>query len=107
MALSPRKKILEKDIQFSILQYLTLKKVFHWRNNSGAFKTERDGFMRFGAVGSPDIFAVHKGSFYGIEVKTPIGKLSPNQIEFGGAFEKAGGIYLVARKVEDVISYGL
>jgi len=102
------RKKLEHQTQSAIIQYLTLKKVFFWRNNSGALKTERGGFIRFGAVGSPDIFVIKNGTIFGIEVKSSInGKLSPNQIAFGGAFEKAGGIYLVAKSVGDIIAYGL
>jgi len=98
--------MLEKHIQSQILEYLSIKGVFHWRNNTGALKTESGGFIRFGAVGSADIFAVKKGTIYGIEVKNSKGKLSPAQIDFGGNLEKAGGIYIVARSVEDVICYG-
>ena len=32
--------------------------------------------MRFGSVGSPDIFAMHKGVCYGIEVKAEKGRRS-------------------------------
>jgi len=34
----------EAAIQAAILDYLRLKGRFFWRNNSGAFKTERGGF---------------------------------------------------------------
>lgn len=95
-------KIRESDIQSSIIQYLTLKHVFHYRNNTGAFRTERGGFYKFGEVGSPDIICVVLGRFIGIECKTPTGKLSDNQLDFKERLEEAGGMYIVARSLDDV-----
>jgi hypothetical protein len=51
----------EKATQRAILDYLELNRVFHWRNNTGTFTSEyKDpkSFVWFGALGSPDIFAV-------------------------------------------------
>jgi hypothetical protein len=65
--------------------------------------------MRFGALGSPDIFAMHKGVCYGIEVKGEKGKQSDAQKEFQVRFEAAGGMYILAKgidEVERVIDYG-
>jgi hypothetical protein len=93
------KKIKEGDIQKQILDYLKATKQFHWRNNTGTFY--RDGhFYKFGEVGSPDIFLVKGGKIYGIEVKSEDGKQSDNQKTWQKGFEKAGGIYLLARSVE-------
>ena len=96
----------ERDIQRQILSWLKLHRILHWRNNSGAAASSYKGkryFVRFGALGSPDIFAVHNGKIYGIEVKGAHGYLSDNQREFSGEFEKAGGVYIIARKLEDVM----
>ncbi len=97
----------EKEIQVSILEYLVLKKVFHWRQNSGAFKTAKGGFYRMGIIGAPDIFCLKDGKCYGLEVKVPKGKLNPNQIDFSIAFTRAGGYYEVVRSIDDVIALGL
>jgi len=99
----------ESDIQKAILEYLKLKSHFCWRNNSGAFKTERGGFYRMGTPGAPDIFLVKRpvGTFVGIEVKTLKGVLSEPQRAFSRELEAHGGIYLVARSVDDVIAAGL
>lgn len=99
--------MLEKEIQKSILQYLSLKRVFHWRNNSGALQTQHGGFIRFGAVGSPDIFVIKKGICFGLECKTKKGRLSDGQLLFSEDFAKAGGVYCVVRSLDDVISLGL
>ena len=97
--------MLEKHIQSSILQYLAYNRVFHWRNNTGAMKTEHGGFIRFGAVGSPDIFAMKGGVIYGIEVKNEKGKQSEDQKAFQFAFEASGGKYILARSIDDVASW--
>ena len=51
----------ESDVQRQILDYLTLKRIFHYRHNSGAFKDSNNQFYRFGALGSPDIICVING----------------------------------------------
>lgn len=98
----------EKELQRQVLDWLRIKRIFHWRNNSGAMTSSYKGksrFMRFGAIGSPDIFAVCGGWIYGFEIKGPKGKLSPEQVKFGIALEKAGGRYQVVRSLEDVTFY--
>lgn len=56
------------------------------------------------AKGIPDRMAVKDGRFYGIEVKTPKGRMSPYQQEFKRRLEEAGGVYIEARALEDVMS---
>ena len=67
----------------------------------------KERFMRFGAVGSPDIICVVKGQYVGIEVKAPKGKQNPNQIQFQQDLERAGGRYILAYSLDDVINQGL
>lgn len=93
----------EKETQKAVLEYLSAKRIFHWRNNTGAMKTASGGFIRFGAVGSPDIFAVHNGIVYGLEIKDLKGKLSADQVSFGLDLRKAGGVYEVIRSIDEVI----
>lgn len=97
----------EAPIQKAIIDYLTFKRHFFWRNNSGAFKAPHGSFIRFGALGSPDIFLLKEGKLWGIEVKSPTGQLSPYQETFGASLGVNGGKYLVARSVDDVIAVGL
>src|ERR1039457_5105609 len=68
----------EADIQRQILDYLTLKGIFHYRQNSGAFRRD-DHFYRMGVAGAPDIICVVGGRYIGIEVKAPGGRNSPSQ----------------------------
>lgn len=97
----------EKATQKAILQYLEYKKIFFYRNNSGAMviptKTG-SRFLRFGATGSPDIVCVIGGQYVGIEVKDIKGKLSEGQKDFKERLEKAGGKYILARSLEDVLT---
>ena len=96
----------ESELQKSILQYLALKRIFHYRNNSGAFVGEYKGksrFVQFGAVGSPDIVCVIRGRYVGIEVKAPMGKQSQSQVNFRENLEAAGGRYILAKSLDDVV----
>ena len=102
------KKPLEKEIQKSILDYLKLKGYMAWKNSTvGIFNKKSGGYIPSQSVGAPDIFMLTKGVFWGIEVKTPTGKLSDNQKHFGGNIKANGGKYLVAYSVDDVIKAGL
>lgn len=95
----------ESDVVAAILDYLAVRGIFAWRNQTGAMRTG-DGkrFVRFGAVGSPDIIGVLPGGrFLGIECKTPRGRLSPHQDLFLARLLDDGALAFVARSVDDVI----
>ena len=93
----------ESDTQKAILDYLALRHIFHYRNNSGAFVDSQKYFYRFGAVGSPDIVCVINGQYVGLEVKNSTGKQSPHQLQFHQSLEQAGGAYYVVRSLDDAI----
>ena len=94
-------KELESQVQSAILEYLGYTKHFHYRNNTGALKTERGHFVRFGAVGSPDIILIVKGFYIGCEVKGTDGKQSDKQKEFQDKLERAGGKYFLAHSLDE------
>lgn len=98
----------EKETQKAVLDYLSLKGIFHYRQNSGAFKTDRGGFYRMGASGAPDIVAVvnicYIGVYVALEIKDIHGKLNDNQIKFKEDLEKSGGFYFIIRSLEDCIN---
>jgi len=96
----------EGDILKAVGHYLTLKKHFWWRNNSGAFKSDH-GFYRFGTPGLPDIVVIRDGFFIGLECKTKAGRQSPDQKEFERRTKEAGAEYYVVRSVDDVVEVGL
>lgn len=95
-------KLKEKDVQKAILDWLFWNKIFHYRNNTGAFVDSNKHFYRFGELGSPDIIAVKDGVFIGIEVKGTGGKQSEYQKQFEERLTKAGGKYILAYSLDDV-----
>lgn len=100
----------EAEIQNTILAYLKYRRIFHWRQNSGAGMMKQGAgmrFIRFGIIGAPDIFVIKDGMIYGLEVKSNVGKMNENQVEFQKGFEEAGGKYHVVRSIEDVQKIGL
>lgn len=104
----------ETETQRAILEYLRLRGHFCFRvNNVPATYIDRHGSRQFrkmptyGMKGIPDIVLIHQGTFYGIECKSPTGKLSLDQIEFGRRCIAAGGKYIVAKSLDDVTAAGL
>ena len=94
--------IKESDIQALILIYVTsLPGAFGFRMNTGAVR-DGDRFIRYGLKGQPDIFLILKGRFIGIEVKTRTGRQSEAQMQWQRNCERAGGLYILARSVDDV-----
>jgi len=97
--------IKESEIVRSTLALLRHRKdCFFWRNNTGAMAT-KEGYIRFGLVGSADIIGVLRGGqFCAIELKTLTGKLTPAQVAFGDTIKNIGGVYIVARSTREAIS---
>ena len=100
-------KATEKDIQKVILEWLTLKKYFCWRNNTGATPFQKKGggnyFVRYGLVGSGDILGLTKtGRFFSIEVKAPGKKPTESQLNFMQAINENGGLAFTAHCLNDV-----
>lgn len=97
----------EKDIQKQILEYLSYRHIFCWRNNSGAFKYEgksKMNYVRYGLKGSSDILGIMPdGRFLAIEVKNDKGKLSEAQEIFLKVIKDNKGVAFVAHSVEEVI----
>jgi predicted LPLAT superfamily acyltransferase len=97
-----KQKVKESDIQRSIIEWLSYQRIFHYRNNSGGFKDANQHFYRFGATGSPDIVCVIEGRYVGIEVKASDGRQSDAQRDFQARLEAAGGLYILAKSIDDV-----
>src|SRR5271170_4475514 len=96
------RKLSEHDVQTQILDHLKHCGVFAWRNNTGAFKKGKH-YIRFGCPGSPDIMALHRGQFVGIEVKKKGQLQTWDQKGFQMAVERSGNRYILAYSLEDVI----
>lgn len=90
-----------------ILEYLTLRGIQCWRNNTGAYAVEgKTGrrFIRFGKKGSGDILGIipPDGRFLSIEVKVGKDKPRDAQREWMADVVQHGGIAMIARSIEDV-----
>lgn len=96
----------EAEILQTILNYLTLKRIFHFRNNTGAIAASYKGkerFIRFGTPGNADIILCHEGRFIALEVKSPQGKQSDTQKIFEANLRQAGGYYFICRSLDDAL----
>jgi hypothetical protein len=79
--------------------------IFMWRANTGAARSKnRKRFVRFNTDGTADFIGclAPDGRFFAIECKSLNGVQSSDQIVFQGAMEQRGGLYILARCVEDV-----
>lgn len=96
----------ETQLTKSILGALQLrykKSGKFWRNNTGATKTEGGSFLRFGAVGSPDILGILSpaGRLVALEVKTSKGKTSPAQELWLDEARELGALVAVVRSIDE------
>lgn len=95
----------EKTISNALVSYLDARRMFYQRNNSGALLDRNGRPVKFGSPGSPDFLLCIKGRFVGIEVKGPKGKQRPDQIEYEKRCFASGGIYYVARSIDQAIAF--
>lgn len=104
----------EQTIQQQIRLALSRGPVRLFRNNTGTLRDQRGRPVTFGlAKGSadligwttrtitPDMVGQQVAVFTSIEVKTPTGRISPEQQAWLRAVQTAGGIAGIARSVED------
>lgn len=96
----------ESFVVNACLDFLQIKKIFAWRNNTGAVKAGKNRFIRFGHVGSADIIGVcPDGRILCIECKRPKGgRLSEPQKEFLDCINRNGGIGIVVNSIESLES---
>ena len=97
---------LENEVQAGIYQYLALRgDCFWWRQNSGVFSPRPGAFIRAGKKGAGDILCCQAptGRMVAIEVKrSKGGTVGPKQREFRDQLTAHGGLYIVARSIDDV-----
>lgn len=109
-----RRSIPESNVQAAIRDYLVMRGAVVIRLNSGAMPTP-DGERRFAAnvwyapghareqAGAPDLLVMYRGSAFAVEVKRAGGRQSPAQREFQAAWEQAGGWYMLASSLDDIV----
>jgi len=98
----------EGKIQLAIMKYLRSHGVLLWRHEPNTYNHALGRHIAnpYAMKGVPDILCIHpdgSGRFLGIEVKTPKGKQSADQVLFQKRCESLGGVYILARSVDDVI----
>lgn len=96
-------KTRESAVKAACMGWLAQHKIFIWRNNTGSYKTQTGHWVAYGFKGSPDIIGMTKtGRFLGIECKSDTGTLRPEQKAFRDATALNGGLYIVARSIDDL-----
>lgn len=77
-----------------------------WRNNVGAAK-QGNRTIRYGVGGrgGADLIGMYRGLFVAIEIKTPIGRQSPEQRTFQLLVERKGGVYGLVRSVQQALDF--
>ena len=89
----------ESEVMKEVMAYLTVKQIYHKRQNTG-----RRGGVNYGFVGSPDIIGIlPTGHFLGIECKGEGGKQSTDQKECQLNITANNALYILAYSVEDVV----
>lgn len=81
----------ETKIQDDIIRYLNSHKIWNFRYQAQANK-----------YGLPDVIAIYKGYFVGLEIKTDVGKATSLQKMVLSDINDAGGYGALVRSVEDV-----
>lgn len=111
-----RETTIQKQIRGRLNHRNAPTRVF--RNNVGMLKDERGIPVTFGlAKGSADLIGIKKvvvtpemvgttvGVFLSVEVKTPVGRLSPEQIAWLEFVKSFGGEAIVMRSEDDADDY--
>lgn len=85
------------------LEYLQIKGIFAWRNNTGAVKVGRR-FIKFGYKGSSDVIGIlPNGKFLAVECKREKGGvLSKEQKDFLQTISENGGLAVVVHSLNDL-----
>ena len=98
-----RKKSPESDLMHAIHDTLVRAGVTLWRNNCGIATWDNGARTRYGlGVGSADLVGIWRGRFVAIEVKATTGQTEAQKC-WQRAVDQAGGLYIVARSVEEAI----
>ena len=97
------KKLLEKDIQRQIIQYLELKKYLVIKINNVGIMKPNGSFIPPRQKGVSDLICCKNGRFIAIEVKSDSGILSAYQKAFLDEVERRGGYSIVLRSLNDAI----
>jgi hypothetical protein len=100
----PAFKVKEADVLNAVLQYLSIKKIPAWRQNSGALKNAHGQLVRFGKKDSADITGIDPktGHRIAIECKAPGKSLREGQRQFLDMINRCMGIGICVHSVEEL-----
>lgn len=98
----------EAEIQEDILAYLDAQDICHWRmETTGIPIVTKSGKLiltkNVQRRGMADILVIFQSKPVWIEVKSPTGTQSLDQIKFQEKVSREGTVYSIARSVDDVI----
>ena len=108
----------------AICEYLSAKGYFWWRQNNTGVQRTKNGKQfwtrsKWQRNGVPDVFVMQTGTLIGngeaklvyrtigIEAKSRDGRQSPEQKAFQRDFEENGGVYILARGIDDLVKFGI
>lgn len=100
------------NLNNAVIEYFKTIGGMAWRNNTGAFSGQytdtrgvtRQRFVRYGQKGSGDVLALYRGVFFSIETKSAHDRVRESQSEWMDEVRRHGGVAIVARSIDDVIS---
>jgi hypothetical protein len=97
----------ESELQHAILDLLRKKygsRAFIRKVAVGPMKVGFSASAKNPLTGFPDLLLILGGKFYGIEVKVPGGRLSPEQAIVHDAIREAGGVVYVVHSIEETVT---
>jgi len=98
----------ENKLQAAVLEYLKLRGVFAWRNNTGMLWDRTGRPVKYGCVGSGDVLAIvpPHGRFLSIECKAPGARTKKstkrNQEAWAEEVRAVGGLAITVDTLDDV-----
>ncbi len=95
----------ETLLRKSIVEYLSLSGYFAIPMNTMGVPMKNGRWRPAQVTGVPDILFWGKGKSGGIECKIAPNKPTANQLAFGEKLIAAGGIYLLAYSLNDIVDF--
>ena len=90
-----------QKLSATVTNLLRLRGWFVWRGGTGAVSIG-NRYIAFGTIGASDLFAIRNGRCIALEIKASGDQQSWPQLYFARDFVRAGGRYLIVRKLEDI-----
>jgi len=94
----------QQTLTLIALQRAYPSSIWDRRNVGRAIDPRTGALIRFGRKGQSDIWGVVSGRHIEIEMKSATGRQTKDQRNWQHAVERAGGIYILARKPDDALA---